>query len=79
MKSGLKQGNAMSPILFNLELEKVMKDISVNHEMELNGKNVMLVYADDIVMLGGTEDNVVKVTEELIKYSRKMNFIINKS
>lgn len=38
VQSGLKQGDAMSPVLFNLALEQVMIDMSVYHEMELNGK-----------------------------------------
>lgn len=33
VQSGLKQGDAMSPILFNLALEKVIRDIPINHEM----------------------------------------------
>lgn len=45
--------------------------------MELNGKNVMLMYADDIVILGDTKDDVMKVTEELIKSSHKMNLAVN--
>lgn len=76
VKSGLKQGDEMSPILFNLELGKVIRGISVNHEMELNEKNVMLAYVDNIIILGDTEDNVMKVTEELIKSSHKMNLAI---
>jgi len=78
VQSGLKQGDAISPILFNLVLEKVIRDISVNHEMEMNGKNIMLVYVDDIVILGNTENDVVKVTEKLIKSSHRINLAINK-
>lgn len=69
----------MSPIIFNLALEKVIREIPVNHEMELNGKNVMLEYADDILILGDAEDDVMKVTEELIKFSHKMNLAINEN
>lgn len=38
VRSGLKQGDAMSPILFNLALEQVMRDMSACHEMELKRK-----------------------------------------
>lgn len=50
----------MSPILFNLTLEKMIRDISVSNEMELIDKNIMLTYADDIVILGDTENDVVR-------------------
>lgn len=39
----------------------------VNHEMEQTGKNLMLTYADDIVILEDTENDVVKVIEKLIQ------------
>ncbi|VVC39636.1 Reverse transcriptase domain [Cinara cedri] len=77
VQSGLKQGDAMSPLLFNLALEKNNRDISVNHEMELNGKNVMLAYADDIVIIGDTENDVVEATRKLIESSHRMNLTIN--
>lgn len=44
-------------MLFNLALEKVIWDIGVNHEMDLNGKNVLL---------WDTEIDVVKETEYLL-------------
>jgi len=67
----------MFPILFNLALEKVIRDISVSHEMEPNEKNVMLSYADGIVILGNSKKNVVKVTEKLIESRHRMNLVIN--
>jgi len=67
----------MSPILFNLALEKVVRDIPINYEMELNDKNIMLAYADDIVILGDYKDDIVEVTEKLIESSHRMNLVIN--
>lgn len=69
----------MSPILFNLALEKMIRDISVSNEMELIDKNIMLTYADDIVILGDTENDVVKITEKLIESSRRMNLVTNEN
>jgi len=54
----------MSPIRFNVALEKVIRDKPMNHGIELNGKNIMLAYADDIVILGDTKNDIVKVTEK---------------
>jgi len=77
VQSELKQGYAMSSVLFNLVLEKVMRDMSAGHEMELNGKNVMLAYTYDIVILGDKENDVIKATEKLIESSHRMNLAIN--
>lgn len=43
VQSALKQGDAITHILFKLALEKVIRDISVTHEVELNCKNIMLL------------------------------------
>jgi len=36
-KNGLRQGDALSPVLFNLVLEKVVSDIPDLKEMEIIG------------------------------------------
>lgn len=65
--------------MYNLTFEKVIRDISVGHEMELNDKNVMLTYTDDILILENMETDVIKVTEKLIESSHRMNLVINKN
>ena len=55
--TGLKQGDALSPILFNLALQKVIQNI----KMVLSGIKIgkekfnVLAYADDIVLTGKNE------------------------
>lgn len=39
--------------------------------MELNGKKVILAYADDIIMLGGTENGILSITASFISSSKK--------
>jgi len=52
MTTGVRQGDALSPILFNIALESVVKEVLQNEPQGLNigqGKQVFLVaYADDI-------------------------------
>lgn len=54
VKSGLKQGDALFPILFNLALERVVRDVGEDRIMELNENMTMLTYADDVVILGNS-------------------------
>ena len=43
--NGLKQGNALSPMLFNFALEYAITRVQVNHDdLKLNGTHKLLVY-----------------------------------
>lgn len=47
--------------------------------MEFNDKNVIIAYADDIIILEETENDVVSVTEKPIEFSHRMGIVINQN
>jgi len=67
VKSGLRQGDALFPTLFNLALEKIVRDTNEQRNMDIIGESVILAYADDIVVLGKTKEEIVQTTEKLIR------------
>ncbi|VVC28325.1 Reverse transcriptase domain [Cinara cedri] len=72
VKSGLKQGDALSPALFNFALEKIIRDINDDRRMEISNEQVMLAYADDIMVMGETKEEVINSTFELMNASKGM-------
>jgi hypothetical protein len=51
--NGQKKGNALSPLHFNFSLEHCMRTDQANQEgLKLNGTHQLLVFADDVNVLG---------------------------
>jgi hypothetical protein len=51
----MKQGDALSPLLFNVAMKYGIRRVKENQEgLKLNGTHQFLAYADDINIMGDT-------------------------
>lgn len=48
---GLRQGNALLSMLFNLALKNVIRRILQRQTMKVNGNNILLACTDDITTI----------------------------
>jgi hypothetical protein len=78
IQSVLKQGDALLPLLFNFALEYVIRKVQKNQVgLVMNGTHQLLVYADDINLLGDSVSTIKENTETLLGASRDVGIEIN--
>jgi len=78
IRYGLKRGYALSPLLFNFALEYVISRVQVSQDgLKLNGTHQLLVYADDVNILGGTVHTIKENAEALVVSCKEIRVVTN--
>ncbi|KAI5639582.1 reverse transcriptase (RNA-dependent DNA polymerase) domain-containing protein [Phthorimaea operculella] len=76
--TGLKQGDALSPMLFNLMLEYVVRKVLEHGDgVELNGTHKVIGYADDLALMGRSAADVRALAGVLESEGRKVGLRVN--
>ena len=78
IRNGLKNGDALKPLLFNVSLEYIIKRVQVNQDgLKLNDAHWLLFYADDVIMLGGRVHTMKENAESLTVASKETGVDVN--
>jgi hypothetical protein len=73
IQNGLKQEDALSPLLFNFALHCVIRKVQENQlGLKLNRKNQLLIYANDMNILGDNIDTIKKNTQTFLALARRL-------
>lgn len=77
---GLRQGDSLSPILFNVVLEKVIREMKIgpNEGIRLQDTSIGIpAYADDIVLMEEFQDRLKSLFSRLHKAASKVGLCVN--
>jgi hypothetical protein len=78
IKIGLKQGNSLSLLLLNFALKYTTKNVQENQVgLKLRRTHQLLVYADDMTLLGDNIDTIKKNTESLTDASKEVGLEVS--
>jgi len=78
IRNGLKQGDALSQVLFNVALEYAIRRAQANeYGLKLNDMHQLLVYSDDVKILGGSVRTIKENAEALVVVSKQIGLGIN--
>jgi len=78
IRNGLTQEDALSPLLFKFALEYSIRRLQVNQDgLKLNDTHQLLVYADDVNILGGSVPTMKENAETLVVASKQIGLEVN--
>ena len=80
VRCGIRQGDSLSPLLFNIIMDEIIKAVRVLRGYKMGDRNVnILCYADDAVLLAESEDDLQRLLHRFNCTAKSFNMTISAS
>ena len=80
-EKGVRQGDPLSPTLFNIFINDLFKEINTSHADSVSLNNIdkisVLMFADDLILISTTREGLQKYLDTLDTYAKKWKLEIN--
>ena len=74
----MKQGDALSPLLFNFALEYAIRKVQeTNVELDMNGNHQVLAYAEDVNLIGDDIRTIERNVDVLLNACKDIDLAVN--
>ena len=77
VESGVKQGDPLSPTLFSLVIDTVLKKLDLRGNISTRFRQ-LTAYADDILITARTKQSLIVTFQQLKNNSMEVGLILNK-
>jgi hypothetical protein len=78
IQNGLKQGDALSPLLFNFAFKYAIRRVQENQVgLILNGTHQLMASADDVNIVGENIDTIQKITKAILGASKEVGLEVS--
>lgn len=77
INKGVKQGDPISPTLFNLTLEGIIRKIKLHNKNILADELQIVAYADDVTIIAKSQKGLINAINRLEKEAWKYGLEIN--
>jgi Reverse transcriptase (RNA-dependent DNA polymerase) len=76
---GIRQGDSLSPLLFNLIMDEIILQVkNLNRGYRMGEEIISIVcYADDAILIAESEDDLQRLLYQFNITARKFNMIIS--
>ena len=78
IENGLKQGYALSSLIFNYVLEYAVRKVQeTNLGQDMNGTHQVLAYADDVNLIGDDIRTIERNADVLLNACKDIGLVVN--